>query len=241
MLSSRANFISIFSKMFFWGIAKVCAMLLMLLIPMDLMAQEQKNFPLLVEKYQQKLAKSITTLCAHDYDKDPFKIRLSKESLDMIKEGYKARDLLKRFVGQGGKYNVSSKGVTTSAVVCPGPTITMTIVNSSGSKKVIKKTAEKMYDYLYKKAMPINKMEVDAMEVFKIHEVERNQWDKSIVYANKRENYESDNRGQLCLTTEKHCELTTFVGLPSTAFQLEINEYGYSLLLSDVGITIWIK
>lgn len=215
--------------------------ILMLLLPIETYSKGQNEFQTLVEKYQQELVTSITMLCAHNYDKDPFTIGLSKEQLDMIKDGYKARDLLNHFVGRGGRYNVSSRGVTTSAVAHPGPVITMNIVNSSGSKKIIKKSAEKMYDYLYKKAIPIDKMSVDAMEVFKIHKVERNRWDRTVVYANKRERYELTSEGQLCLKTEKRCELTTVVGLSSTAFQLEINEYGYSLLLSDVEVTVWIK
>lgn len=119
-------------------------------------------------------------LCAHNYDKDPFTIRLSKEQLDMIKDGYKARNLLNHFVGRGGRYNVSSIGVTTSAVVHQGPIITMKIINSSGSKKIIKKTAEKMYDYLYKEKIAIDKIKVDAIEAFKINEVKRNKWNETI-------------------------------------------------------------
>ena len=65
----------------------------MLLLPIETYSkgQRQNDFQTLVEKYQQKLATSITMLCAHNYDKDPFTIRLSKEQLDMIKDGYKAR------------------------------------------------------------------------------------------------------------------------------------------------------
>lgn len=180
-------------------------------------------------------------LCAHNYDKDPFTIRLSKEQLDMIKDGYKARNLLNHFVGRGGRYNVSSIGVTTSAVVHQGPIITMKIINSSGSKKIIKKTAEKMYDYLYKKKIAIDEIKVDAIEAFKINEVKRNKWNETVVYSNKIERYETDSNEQLGFKIEKYCDLTTVVGLPSTAFRLEINEYGYSLLLSDVEITIWTK
>lgn len=217
--------------------------ILMLLLPIETYSkgQRQNDFQTLVEKYQQKLATSITMLCAHNYDKDPFTIRLSKEQLDMIKDGYKARDLLNHFVGRGGRYNVSSIGVTTSAVVHQGPIITMKIINSSGSKKIIKKTAEKMYDYLYKEKNAIDKIKVDAIEAFKINEVKRNKWNETIVYSNKIERYETDSNEQLGFKTEKYSELTTVVGLPSTAFQLEINEYGYSLLLSDVEITVWIK
>ena len=148
---------------------------------------------------------------------------------------------MNHFVGRGGRYNVSSIGVTTSAVVHQGPIITMKIINSSGSKKIIKKTAEKMYDYLYKKEIAIDKIKVDAIEAFKINEVKRNKWNETIVYSNKIERYETDSNEQLGFKTEKYSELTTVVGLPSTAFQLEINEYGYSLLLSDVEITVWIK
>ena len=212
--------------------------ILMLLLPIETYSkgQRQNDFQTLVEKYQQKLATSITMLCAHNYDKDPFTIRLSKEQLDMIKDGYKARNLLNHFVGRGGRYNVSSIGVTTSAVVHQGPIITMKIINSSGSKKIIKKTAEKMYDYLYKEKIAIDKIKVDAIEAFK-----RNKWNETIVYSNKIERYETDSNEQLGFKTEKYSELTMVVGLPSTAFQLEINEYGYSLLLSDVEITVWIK
>ena len=212
----------------------------MLLLPIETYSkgQRQNDFQTLVEKYQQKLATSITMLCAHNYDKDPFTIRLSKEQLDMIKDGYKARNLLNHFVG---RYNVSSIGVTTSAVVHQGPIITMKIINSSGSKKIIKKTAEKMYDYLYKEKIAIDKIKVDAIEAFKINEVKRNKWNETIVYSNKIERYETDSNEQLGFKTEKYSELTMVVGLPSTAFQLEINEYGYSLLLSDVEITVWIK
>lgn len=242
--TSCANLtIVIFSQKFFWGIGKMYALLLMLLMPIDLMAQNQKDFSLLVEQYRQEMVKSITLLCAHDYEKDPFKLgwQKMKERMDMIEDGYKARDLLNHFVGRGGRYNVSSMGVTTSAVAYHGPMVTLKLIDSSRKEKLIKKTAEKMYDYLYKKAIPIDKMSVDAMEVFKIHKVERNQWDRTVVYANKREMFELTSEGQLCLKTEKRCELTTVVGLGSTAFQLEINEYGYSLLLSDVEITVWIK
>lgn len=213
----------------------------MLLLPIETYSKRQSEFQTLVEKYQQRLITSITMLCAHNYDKDPFTIRLSKEQLDMIKDGYKARNLLNHFVGRGGRYNVSSIGVTTSAVVHQGPIITMKIINSSGSKKIIKKTAEKMYDYLYKEKIAIDKIKVDAIEAFKINEVKRNKWNETIVYSNKIERYETDSNEQLGFKTEKYSELTTVVGLPSTAFQLEINEYGYSLLLSDVEITVWIK
>ena len=213
----------------------------MLLLPIETYSKGQSEFQTLVEKYQQRLITSITMLCAHNYDKDPFTIRLSKEQLDMIKDGYKARNLLNHFVGRGGRYNVSSIGVTTSAVVHQGPIITMKIINSSGSKKIIKKTAEKMYDYLYKEKIAIDKIKVDAIEAFKINEVKRNKWNETIVYSNKIERYETDSNEQLGFKTEKYSELTTVVGLPSTAFQLEINEYGYSLLLSDVEITVWIK
>ena len=215
----------------------------MLLLPIETYSkgQRQNDFQTLVEKYQQKLATSITMLCAHNYDKDPFTIRLSKEQLDMIKDGYKARNLLNHFVGRGGRYNVSSIGVTTSAVVHQGPIITMKIINSSGSKKIIKKTAEKMYDYLYKEKIAIDKIKVDAIEAFKINEVKRNKWNETVVYSNKIERYETDSNEQLGFKIEKYCDLTTVVGLPSTAFRLEINEYGYSLLLSDVEITIWTK
>lgn len=215
----------------------------MLLLPIETYSkgQRQNDFQTLVEKYQQKLATSITMLCAHNYDKDPFTIRLSKEQLDMIKDGYKARNLLNHFVGRGGRYNVSSIGVTTSAVVHQGPIITMKIINSSGSKKIIKKTAEKMYDYLYKKKIAIDEIKVDAIEAFKINEVKRNKWNETVVYSNKIERYETDSNEQLGFKIEKYCDLTTVVGLPSTAFRLEINEYGYSLLLSDVEITIWTK
>lgn len=215
--------------------------ILMLLLPIETYSKRQSEFQTLVEKYQQRLITSITMLCAHNYDKDPFTIRLSKEQLDMIKDGYKARNLLNHFVGRGGRYNVSSIGVTTSAVVHQGPIITMKIINSSGSKKIIKKTAEKMYDYLYKEKIAIDKIKVDAIEAFKINEVKRNKWNETIVYSNKIERYETDSNEQLGFKTEKYSELTTVVGLPSTAFQLEINEYGYSLLLSDVEITVWIK
>lgn len=217
--------------------------ILMLLLPIETYSkgQSQSEFQTLVEKYQQRLITSITMLCAHNYDKDPFTIRLSKEQLDMIKDGYKARNLLNHFVGRGGRYNVSSIGVTTSAVVHQGPIITMKIINSSGSKKIIKKTAEKMYDYLYKKKIAIDKIKVDAIETFKINEVKRNKWNETVVYSNKIERYETDSNEQLGFKIEKYCDLTTVVGLPSTAFRLEINEYGYSLLLSDVEITIWTK
>lgn len=217
--------------------------ILMLLLPIETYSkgQRQSEFQTLVEKYQQRLATSITMLCAHNYDKDPFTIRLSKEQLDMIKDGYKARNLLNHFVGRGGRYNVSSIGVTTSAVVHQGPIITMKIINSSGSKKIIKKTAEKMYDYLYKKKIAIDEIKVDAIEAFKINEVKRNKWNETVVYSNKIERYETDSNEQLGFKIEKYCDLTTVVGLPSTAFRLEINEYGYSLLLSDVEITIWTK
>lgn len=215
----------------------------MLLLPIETYSkgQRQSEFQTLVEKYQQRLITSITMLCAHNYDKDPFTIRLSKEQLDMIKDGYKARNLLNHFVGRGGRYNVSSIGVTTSAVVHQGPIITMKTINSSGSKKIIKKTAEKMYDYLYKKKIAIDKIKVDAIEAFKINEVKRNKWNETVVYSNKIERYETDSNEQLGFKIEKYCDLTTVVGLPSTAFRLEINEYGYSLLLSDVEITIWTK
>lgn len=217
--------------------------ILMLLLPIETYSkgQRQSEFQTLVEKYQQRLITSITMLCAHNYDKDPFTIRLSKEQLDMIKDGYKARNLLNHFVGRGGRYNVSSIGVTTSAVVHQGPIITMKTINSSGSKKIIKKTAEKMYDYLYKKKIAIDKIKVDAIEAFKINEVKRNKWNETVVYSNKIERYETDSNEQLGFKIEKYCDLTTVVGLPSTAFRLEINEYGYSLLLSDVEITIWTK
>lgn len=217
--------------------------ILMLLLPIETYSkgQRQSEFQTLVEKYQQRLITSITMLCAHNYDKDPFTIRLSKEQLDMIKDGYKARNLLNHFVGRGGRYNVSSIGVTTSAVVHQGPIITMKIINSSGSKKIIKKTAEKMYDYLYKKKIAIDEIKVDAIEAFKINEVKRNKWNETVVYSNKIERYETDSNEQLGFKIEKYCDLTTVVGLPSTAFRLEINEYGYSLLLSDVEITIWTK
>ncbi len=49
----------------------------------------------------------------------------------------------------------------------------MKIINSSGSKKIIKKTAEKMYDYLYKEKIAIDKIKVDAIEAFKINEVKK--------------------------------------------------------------------
>lgn len=45
----------------------------MLLLPIETYSkgQRQNDFQTLVEKYQQKLATSITMLCAHNYDKDP--------------------------------------------------------------------------------------------------------------------------------------------------------------------------
>lgn len=227
--TSCASFIiSIFPKKFFWDNSMVCFLLLMLLMPVNLKAQELKDFSLLVEKCQQGLTASIKTLCTHDYKKDPFKL---------LKEGSETDWGFKRFVGGGSRYLLLS-GVTSTAKACSGPIMTIRIITPNGKIKIIRKNAEKMHDYLYEKIIPIERIKVNTMEVFRINEIREDDRER-VIYTN-RMTYRSNQEG-LHLTAEHPYEIKTILCLTGEKHQSEIKEYGYSLLLSDVDVTIWTK
>lgn len=219
-----------------------CIFILMLLLPIAISAkgQSQNEFQMLVEKYQQGLITSINMLCTHNYNKVPFKLRckLMKERKNVLKEeGLDSDGVLNRFVGGGSRYLLLS-GVASTAKACLGLIVTIRIISPKGKMKIIRKTAEKMHDYLYERVIPIERIEVNAMEVFRINEIREDdrEW---VVYAN-RMTYKS-NSESLYLTVEHPCEIKTILCLTEEKHQLEIKEYGYSLLLSDIDVTIWTK
>ena len=74
--------------------------ILMLLLPIETYSkgQRQNDFQTLVEKYQQKLATSITMLCAHNYDNELFKLGWKKmEERQRMEKKLESNGLLKTF------------------------------------------------------------------------------------------------------------------------------------------------
>ena len=214
--------------------------ILMLLLPIETYSkgQWQNDFQTLVEKYQQKLATSITMLCAHNYDNELFKLGWKKmEERQRMEKKLESNGLLKRFVGGGSRYLLLS-GVASTAKACSGPIMTIRIITPNGKMKIIRKTAEKMHNYLYEKVIPVERIKVNAIEVFQINEIREDDRER-VVYAN-RMIYKSNQEG-LHLTVEHPCEIKTILCLTGEKHQSEIKEYGYSLLLSDVDVTIWTK
>ena len=65
--------------------------------------------------------------------------------------------------------------------------------------------------------------------------------DKFLAFSNRKERFESDVLGTLVLKDATICDLCVEQNESSFFPNHEIKEYGYSLLLSDVDVTIWTK
>lgn len=242
--TSCANFtISIFPKKFFGDNRMICFLLLMLFMPVNLIAQEQNNPAILVAKYQKKLINVLISLCSHNYKVELGQLRDKKKYDEREKLGMQETEVfffLRTFVASANRYNLSD-GVASGTYACPSPTMCLTLINAKGQKKRIKKPVRKMWNYLRDRVIAIARIKVETMEVFKVNQTEDISFDKFLAFSNRKERFESDVLGTLVLKDATICDLCVEQNESSFFPNHEIKEYGYSLLLSDVDVTIWTK